>query len=135
VNEDRVEVLVRRLLAAFPADYNRTETAHLIAEKLEPWDDALATEAVEWLVEHGRGLPRIAELRDAYAAAGGDLYDPGRNMSPARRPVRELTLAERAEVREIQRTIRSRLRDWGDRLTRTLGSGSVRGGTTEGDHP
>jgi len=110
-------------------------TADLYAEKLEPLEDAPATAAVEWLIENARGFPNVAEIRDAYLAAGGDLYDPGRNMSPGEER-RDLTADERAEVRAIQREIRERLEDWHRRLTRSLGADTVEARTTtEGSEP
>lgn len=123
MNRERAERLAVRLLDAFPTPYATRGTADLLAEKIAEFaDEGAAERGVEWLVDNGRGLPRVAEIRDAYAAAGGDLYDPGRNMSPGIvRP--ELTDEQRRDVVRIQREIRELLERG---LTRPAASVTVR---------
>jgi hypothetical protein len=116
VRSDQAARLARQLLAAFPTPGATAETLAVFARRLEPWELGTAERAVERLIDHCRGFPRVVELREAYQAEGGQLPDAGRDMSPPvrRRPPlserdqREAD-AERAKVLERARDLAVRM--------------------------
>lgn len=105
----RAAELTGRIATAFARDlWGAKATDRWIldmAERMLSWDDAAAELAVELLVDTGRALPYWSEIRDAYAAAGGDILDPGRNMSPAIEHREPMTEEERAEAERIRHEV------------------------------
>lgn len=95
--------LAKRLAAAFPGVVTVASIA-LRAEKMADWELSAAERAVESLIDFGRGYPTVAEMREAYTAAGGNLPDPSRNMSPPRHR-RPDAPAEPTEIRALLRGV------------------------------
>lgn len=106
--EQAVE-LATRIVAAFPDARAGDATVDVFVDRLLPWDHAIAAAAVENLIDVLRRFPYVSDLRDAYAAAGGNVPDPGRRMSPPLAPVRELTDEEREEAAVERRALLDRL--------------------------
>jgi len=99
--------LAARLLAAFPDSGATQATAAIFAEKLVGLDASTAVAATERLIDTSRRFPTVVELFEAYAAAGGQLPDASRQMSPAVGPPRPRpTKAEAAEIAKLRATIR-----------------------------
>ena len=78
--------LAGRLVDWFPGEFYgeavRNATARQFAEAMLAWDREIASRAVQSIAESVYRFPSFATLRDAYASEGGDVPDPGRNMSP-----------------------------------------------------
>lgn len=103
---DEAARLATRLLDAFPRAGATEGTVRIYAERFVGWDLAPASIAVERLIDSTRWLPSVAEVREAYAAAGGRHgYDPGRDMSPMVEH-RPLTPDEQAAALEVRRRVR-----------------------------
>ncbi len=107
---DQAIALAERIVAAFPDARAGDATVDVFVDRLLPWDYGTAAAAVENLIDSSRRFPHVADLRDAYAAAGGNLPDPGRRMSPPLAPVRELTADEREAADAERRALLDRLR-------------------------
>jgi hypothetical protein len=128
VRRDRAAELAKRLADAFGAwDRINLSTITIYAEKMEPWDEDLAAEAVENLIDYSRRFPNVIDLREAYAAAGGDVPDPGRSMSPEVEHREPLSADERIAVDAMRKEFVAQVRQMtAERsLTPSQGSGTV----------
>ena len=69
---------------AYPGTYYRDVDATILsfARHIEPWDQGIMIVAVRNLIQECRTFPTVLDLREEYMEQGGDLPDPGRNMSP-----------------------------------------------------
>lgn len=102
--------LTRKLGANWPGRAT-PEYLALVARKIQPWDADLADAAIERAIDAMTWLPSFAELRSLYIAAGGDLPDPGRRMSPPQEAAGlPLTAAERAAVSAARAEALARIR-------------------------
>ncbi|OGR95235.1 MAG: hypothetical protein A2V88_12940 [Elusimicrobia bacterium RBG_16_66_12] len=111
MNAEAAARLARCLASAWPERATQG-WVDLVAERLARWEEPLASKAVESLIDGQPRLPSVYDLRGAYAAAGGDVADPGRRMSPRATPPRgPLSLAERAEVARLRAEVRHLLRE------------------------
>jgi hypothetical protein len=106
----RAAALASRLLSAWPDSGASPQTAAIFADRMQSWELLPAQRAVERLIDSQRRFPSVAELREAYAAEGGSGADPGRNMSPAVRPLPpEPGAGERLEIERLQAELRARI--------------------------
>lgn len=105
MNQQQATRLALRLAAAFPSAAITPDVVALRAEKMRAWELAAAERAVETLIDHGRMFPTVAELREAYAGAGGKIADPARDMSPPRRHQRDVSPATPEQVQAAIRKV------------------------------
>jgi hypothetical protein len=102
---------MKHLAAAWPDAQLGPGTQEIYAKRLVPWELGAAERAVERLIDSCRRFPSVVDLREAYMAEGGDLPDPGRNMSPRVDPDRpDPTPEERVTRHERFREFREQWR-------------------------
>lgn len=101
------------LCAWYPSAFFRLEdrerTVRQFADGMAEWDREVAWRAIRAVAESNYRFPSFAVLRDAYASEGGNVPDPGRNMSPRTgERSSEPSPEEEAEISRVRRGLLDR---------------------------